>query len=237
MEGTGNVAVLSADSHVTAAADSVEQHLVASSMVLLPIAAAGVITSDGRGGLYVAAWSSEPARALASMQVERGSGPGLEAYRTGRPITVEDIGLTRRRWSAFARLATEHHFASAYALPLLFHDEPVGALMLLCGESPPMSSYDLAVGHALADVAAIGIAQQRTLSLSESLNQQLQTALDSRIVIEQAKGILAARGAMDMGDAFSLLRSHARKTRQRLTDLAHAVVDGADTSAILSRSA
>lgn len=97
-----------------------------------------------------------------------------------------------------------------------------------------MPISQVAAGQALADIAAVGILQQRRLNRSEIVNRQLQTALDSRIVIEQAKGILAERGSIDMLEAFTLLRSYARSSRQRLTDLAHAVVCGADTSALLN---
>ena len=92
---------------------------------------------------------------------------------------------------------------------------------------------DLAVGQALADVATIGILHQRILSKSELVNQQLQTALNTRLIIEQAKGVLAERGTIDMDRAFNLLRLHARSTNRRLADLAREVVDGADTTLVL----
>jgi AmiR/NasT family two-component response regulator len=96
-----------------------------------------------------------------------------------------------------------------------------------------MSPTDISVGQALADVATVGILHQRTLTHADLISQQLQGALNSRVIIEQAKGVLAERGSIDMDRAFVLLRAHARKTQQRLADVARAVVNNADTSAIL----
>lgn len=119
------------------------------------------------------------------------------------------------------------------ALPLRLRDERVGALNLFRDEAGSLRQVDLAVGQALADVATIGILHQRILTHSDLINQQLQTALNTRVVIEQAKGVIAERGHVDMEEAFALLRSHARRSHQRLADVAHAVVDHSDTEPIL----
>jgi GAF domain-containing protein len=209
------------------------QQLIDSSMTLLPIAAAGIVLGDAMGELHVFASSSEQTRLLELLQVEADVGPCLQAYRTGQAVFVDDLSTDPRRWPAFAERAAEYDFRSVSALPLRLRDERVGALNLFRTETGPLGPTDVAVGQALADVATVGILHQRIVTRSELVNQQLQTALNTRVVIEQAKGVLAERGAVDMDEAFRLLRAHARKTQQRLADLARAVVAGADTAAIL----
>lgn len=232
MSHTGSTAT--AEMSTSAADESVEQHLIESSMLALPISAAAVVIAETGGEFGVAASSSEKARLLAVVQLTGGTGPCVQAIGTGRVVTVADTAAESSRWPAFARLAAEFRFQSACALPLRVHDEHLGALLVIREESGAMSPFDITIGQALTDVAAIGIALERKVSVSDSLNRQLQHALESRIIIEQAKGVLAERGSIDTGEAFTLLRSHARRTRQRLSDLARAVVEGTDTSALLS---
>lgn len=214
--------------------DSVEKHLIDGSMDILPISAASVLTTTDDGDFQVAAYSSEKARLLAVVQATGGAGPCLHAIGIGREVCIPDAENAGGQWPAFCTLAVEFGYRSACALPLRVDDEHLGALLLLREEPLKLSPFDMTVAQALADVAAIGIAQERKASRSECVNQQLQHALESRIIIEQAKGILAERGSIDTGEAFTRLRSHARRTRQRLSDLARAVVEGADTSALLS---
>ena len=209
------------------------QQLVDNSISLLPIAAAGILIGDARGDLTVIASSSEQTRLLELLQVEVDVGPCLLAYRTGKQVLVDDLSVDRQRWPAFAARAAEYRYRSVSALPLRLRDERVGALNLFRNEVGPLSPTHIAIGQALADVATIGILNQRTLTHSDLINQQLQSALNTRVIIEQAKGVLAERGNLDMDRAFVLLRSYARKTHQRLADVARAVVDNADTSAIL----
>lgn len=209
------------------------QQLVDNSMSLLPIAAAGILIGDPRGDLTVIASSSEQTRLLELLQVEVDVGPCLLAYRTGKQVMVDDLSVDPQRWPDFAERAAEYKYRSMSALPLRLRDERVGALNLFRTEVGALSPTHVAIGQALADVATIGILNQRTLTHSDLINQQLQSALNTRVIIEQAKGVLAERGNVDMDRAFVLLRSYARKTRQRLADVARAVVENADTSAIL----
>ncbi|MCV7227024.1 GAF and ANTAR domain-containing protein [Mycolicibacterium komossense] len=209
------------------------QQLIDSSMTLLPIAAAGILLGDGAGELHVFASSSEQTRLLELLQVEADMGPCLQAYRTGQGVFVEDLSVDPQRWPAFSQRAAEYNFGSVSALPLRLRDERVGALNLFRTDTGALPPTDVAVGQALADVATIGILHQRILTRSELVNQQLQTALNTRVVIEQAKGVLSERGAVDMDTAFKLLRAHARRTQQRLADLSASVVAGADTATIL----
>jgi hypothetical protein len=210
------------------------QQLIDSTMTLLPIAAAGILLGDPSGELHVFASSSEQTRLLELLQVEANVGPCLEAYRTGQAVVVDDLQVEAARWPVFAERAAEYNFLAVTALPLRLRAERVGALNLFRNEAGPVPVADIAVGQALADVATIGILHQRTLSRSELINQQLQTALNTRLIIEQAKGVLAERGSIDMDQAFNLLRAHARRSNRRLVDLAWDVVNGADTKDLLS---
>jgi hypothetical protein len=215
--------------------DAVElsQQLVDSSMVLLPIAAAGLLIGDMQGGLHVLASSSEETRLLELLQIEADLGPCLLAYRTGEQVLVDDLSVDSHHWPEFAERALAYNYRSVCALPLRLRDERVGALNLFRDQVGSLKPVDLAVGQALADVATIGILHQRILTHSDVINQQLQTALNTRVVIEQAKGVIAERGHVDMEEAFALLRSHARRSQQRLADVAQAVVDHSDTDSIL----
>lgn len=209
------------------------QQLIDSSMTLLPIAAAGILIRDSHGDLQVIASSSEQTRLLELLQVEVDVGPCLLAYRSGNQVLIDDLSVDPQRWPAFAERAADYNFRSVSALPLRLRDERLGALNLFRTETGAFSSTHIAIGQALADVATIGILNQQTLVHSELINQQLQSALNTRVIIEQAKGVLAERGNVDMDQAFVLLRSHARRTHQRLADVARTVVEKGDTSAIL----
>jgi hypothetical protein len=140
------------------------QQLIDSTMALLPIAAAGILLGDPSGGLHVFASSSEQSRLLELLQVEADVGPCLEAYRSGQPVLVENLAADAARWPAFAERADEYGFRSLVALPLRLRNERVGALNLFLEGTGPMTSADVAVGQALADVATIGILHQRVVS-------------------------------------------------------------------------
>jgi len=164
------------------------QELVDNSMSLLPIAAAGIVIGGPQGDLTVIASSSEQTRLLEILQVEVGIGPCLLAYRTAKQVLVDDFSVDRERWPDFAERAAEYHYRSVSALPLRLRDERVGALNLFGTEVGALSPTHLAIGQALADVATIGILNHRTLTHSDLINQQLQSALNTRVIIEQAKG-------------------------------------------------
>jgi GAF domain-containing protein len=210
------------------------QQLVDNSMALLPVDAVGIVIVDPHGDLHVLASSSEQTRLLEVFQVQADKGPCLQAYRTGQAVFVDDLAVDPDRWPAFAERATEYGFRAVHALPLRLRGDRIGAANLLRFKTGRMSDTDIAVAQALADVATIGILQQRIVTRSAEVGQQLQTALNTRIIIEQAKGVLAERGGIDMDTSFRLLRSHARRTNRLLAELARAVVEGADTTAILN---
>lgn len=204
---------------------------------LLRVQAAGVVLGDQRGQLRFAASSTEEARLLELLELQTEAGPCVDCYRTGRPVVNADLATAQDRWPRFATAAVEAGFLGAHALPLRLRGEVIGAVNLFCAEPNTLTDADIRVGQALADVATIGILQHRGIRHAEILTDQLQTALNSRVIIEQAKGMLAERGDIAMDAAFELLRGHARRTNQRLSDLAHAVIEGGvDAAELLSSS-
>ena len=200
--------------------------LAADCVDLLTVDAAGLLLSDQRGNLRVVASSSEQVRLLELFQLQTDEGPCLDCVRSGLPVTATDPADMGKRWPRFTVEAGRAGFRTVHALPMRLRSETIGALNLFHAESGPLAVDDLKVAQALADVATIGILQERTIRDSQVLAEQLQTALNSRVIIEQAKGALSERGGIDMAEAFVLLRAHARRHNQRLSDVARAVVEG-----------
>jgi len=192
---------------------------------LLSASAAGVVLADPRGELRVAAASSDEAGLIELFQIQNDQGPCLACFRTGQPVTVTDLAGPGQRWPRFAAAATSAGFGAVNALPMRLRDQVVGALTLFSTGTAPLSESELRIGQALADVATIGLLQERNVRRAETLAEQLQAALNSRVVIEQAKGRIAERAGLTMDQAFTLLRQHARNTNQRLTDVARFVID------------
>jgi ANTAR domain/GAF domain len=195
------------------------------SVRLLSVSAAGVLLADPRGALRVAAASSEEAGLIELFQIQNDQGPCLDCFRTGQPVTAADLAGLGQRWPRFAAAATQAGFGAVDALPMRLRDQVIGALNLFSERTGPLGPADLRIGQALADVATIGLLQERNVRRAETLAEQLQVALNSRVTIEQAKGKLAERTGLDMDQAFTLLRQHARSTNQRLTDVARYVID------------
>lgn len=201
-------------------------------VTLLDVAAAGLLLADQRGSLQVVAASSETSRLLELFQLQHDQGPCLDCFRTGATVTVPDVDLATDRWPIFAAETRAAGYRSVHALPMRLRDEMIGTLNLFGSRPGPLDDADVRIGQALADVATIAILQERAIRHSEMLAEQLQHALTSRIVIEQAKGVLAERGNLDMDQAFDRLRRHARNTNTRLTDLARGIVDGTVDSTV-----
>jgi hypothetical protein len=197
------------------------------SVALLAASAAGVVLADPRGELRVAAASSEEAGLLELFQLQNDQGPCLDCFRTGQPVTAGDLAGPDQRWPRFAQAAVRSGFRTVQALPMRLRDQVIGALNLFHAGPGLLSPADLRIGQALADVATIGLLHERNVRRRETVAEQLQAVLNSRVVIEQAKGKLAGRLGIDMDRAFSMLRDHARNTSQRLTDVARDFVNGA----------
>ncbi|MEV0251801.1 GAF and ANTAR domain-containing protein [Nocardia sp. NPDC050712] len=212
------------------------QELVEACVRLLGVAQAGLLVTDHRGALQVLAATSEQTHLLELFQLESAHGPCLQAFHTGIPVPVHDLAAAASRWPEFARRGLDSGYLSIYAVPLRLRSETIGALNLFGMSKSALSGEDLRLAQALADVACIGILQDRMRSRAETLNRQLRSALNTRIVIEQAKGVLAERGQLDMDQAFHRLRDHARSNQLRPADVSAGVVSGElDTSAILAR--
>ncbi|MGP7997137.1 MAG: GAF and ANTAR domain-containing protein [Streptosporangiaceae bacterium] len=193
---------------------------------LLGASAAGVMLASPAGGLGLVASSSEAMRLLELFELQAEEGPCLDAFRTGEPVAQQNLEADAGRWPAFAAAAREAGFESALALPLRLRDVTLGALNLLSVSPAPMSEANLIVARAFADLAAVSIIQHRVSAEAQRLNEQLSAALTSRVVIEQAKGVISERAGIDLAQAFARLRVYARNHNLRLTDVARAAVDG-----------
>ena len=203
-------------------------HVLAERCVeLLDIDAAGLVVPDGAGQLQVVAASSEEAFVLdlLELQGEEG-GPCVLCFTSGVPQVNLDEAQLAERWPVFATAVAGAGFRSVHSLPLRLREEVAGAVNLYCTRAQRLEPEDVALGQALADMATIAMLQERALHRREVLAEQLQRALGSRIVIEQAKGVLAERYGTDTDAAFHLMRSHARRTGHLLTDFARVVAHG-----------
>jgi len=194
---------------------------------LLGISAAGVMLASPRGDLRLVASSSEAMRVLELFELQAHEGPCLDAFRTGEGVEHENLQAGSGRWPRFATVAVEAGFQSVSALPLRLRDVTIGALNLFSVGVAPMDEADVVVARAFADLATISVLHHDAAAATQRLNEQLSNALTSRIVIEQAKGVVFERvGNIDIPEAFALLRKFARDHNQRLTDVARAAVDG-----------
>ncbi len=200
--------------------------LVDSCVNLLGVTAAGLLLDDQRGNLAVVASSNEETRLLEVLQLQSDAGPCLDCVRTGVPVSVDDLAVDQARWPVFAAAAMSIGFRSVAAVPLRLRTETIGALNMFHGAPHPVALNDRRLAQALADVATIGILQRRSTHRSTMMAEQLQHALNSRIVIEQAKGVLAERNGIDMDAAFTTLRRYARNHNRKLSELALDVVRG-----------
>jgi GAF domain-containing protein len=199
--------------------------LTSRSVELLDLSAAGLLLADPRGELRVVAASSEAARLLELFQLQSDQGPCLDCFRSGQPVAAVDLGADQR-WPRFAAAAGQAGFGAVQALPMRLRDQVIGALNLFRATPGGFDTEVVHVGQALADVATISLLHDRSMRRSDTLNEQLQAALNSRVIIEQAKGKLAERLGIDVNQAFAILRTQARHHNQRLSDLARAFVDG-----------
>jgi hypothetical protein len=200
--------------------------LIARCVELLEVTAAGLMLADGHGELRVMASSTERTRMLELFELQNEEGPCLECYRSGAPIDCADLDGAESRWPRFAPEARAAGFRAVQALPLRLRRATIGAFNLFHSEPRVLAPNDFLVAQALADVATIGILQEQMIREAQTTTGQLQTALDSRVAIEQAKGVLAERSKLDMDAAFETLRVFARNGQHKLSDVARAVVDG-----------
>jgi GAF domain-containing protein len=185
---------------------------------------AGIMVTDGRGSLQVVASSSERSRLLELLELENRDGPCLDAFMSGNPVSSPDLAAETDRWYHFSREAVMFGFRSVHSIPLRLRTQVVGAMSLLRTKTGHMDEADRTLARALAQMATIGLLQERALSASRVASAQLQTALTSRVRLEQAKGMIAERHSTDIDTAFELLRSYARSHQRQISDVALSIV-------------
>jgi GAF domain-containing protein len=200
------------------------QTLVESCQELLHATDAGILLADPEGDLELIASTSEAARLVEVMQIGAEEGPCIECFRTGEAVSLPDTSDAPERWTSFGRVALQNGFAAIEAIPMRLRDATIGTLNLLRATPGPPDAADLAAAHAFADVATIGILHERTVREGEQLTRQLQTALSSRVVIEQAKGVVSFTAGVPIDQAFTLIRAYARSHSMRLSDVAGRLV-------------
>lgn len=192
---------------------------------LLPVDGVGVLLKDG-DGLTVATANSTPGRVVEQLEVELAEGPCTTALRTGEQVPVPDLTAARERFPRFVPRALEAGVHSIHALPMSVRSEPVGSLNVIALQPLHLSADEVAAGQLLADVAIAYIANARLLSASTQLAAQLQQALDTRVVLEQAKGIVSERHGLTLTAAFELLRNTARAERRKVHEVAQQILRG-----------
>ena len=189
----------------------------------------GLVLADQHGNLQFMAASREDARLLELFQLQNQEGPCLDAFHTGSPVVNTNLRADTGRWPLFAPHALEAGFRSVHAFPLRLRAHVIGALNVFgADDGARLDPEDIPLVQALADMASIALLQERTIRQGQLLGQQLQAALNSRIVIEQAKGAVAQSRGVSVDEAYAMMRSHARSNNRRLTDVAQAVIANID---------
>jgi len=201
------------------------QLLVDTCRDVLEMTAAAILLDDGRGELEVLASTSESSRLVEMMQLSAEAGPCIQSFRTGRAVSLPDITEAPAEWAGFRASALAQGYRSVEALPLRLRDSTIGTLNLLRSETGRPPEEDLTAAQAFADVATIGILHERSIRESAVLTEQLQAALSSRIVIEQAKGVVAQTKGVPIEEAFTLIREFARSHRLGLSSVAARLVE------------
>ena len=195
-------------------------------VTMLDVQAAGIMLGAPGGQLRVMASSSEAMRLLELFEIQAKEGPCLDTHRTGLPVVNQDLATVNGRWPRFATEALAAGFQSVHALPMRLRGSVIGALNLFREGPGEMGPADVGIAQAFADVATIAILQHRATTEAQLLNEELTHALTSRVVIEQAKGMVAERLKLGMEESFAALRTHARNHNLRLVAVAEAVIGG-----------
>ena len=191
---------------------------------LLNVASAGLLLADKQGNLHLMASTSERTHHLEVFQLQREEGPCLDCYADGEPVIVPDLAAEEERWPQFCPAAEAAGFRSVHALPMRLRETLLGTLGLFGEATGRLDDDDLALAQALVHVASVAIVNEKSATDLATVNSQLQHALTSRVVLEQAKGVIAHTGGIEMQDAFAVLRRYARDHGRRLSDVASQVV-------------
>jgi GAF domain-containing protein len=205
--------------------DVLDQLLMAC-LSILGVDAAAVLIDDQNGHLIPVASSSEEARLLELFQVHMNQGPCLDAIRGGTTVFSHDLQDERERWPAFCDAALEIGYHSVVAVPMRLNGTTIGGLNIFSNQAGQQSDERRRLGTALGHLAALAISHQQSARRSAALAEQLQHALSSRVVIEQAKGVLAERLDLTMEAAFDRIRRYARDHNQKLGEVCAGVISG-----------
>jgi hypothetical protein len=192
---------------------------------LLDVGSAGLLLADGRGALHMAAASSERTQQLELFQIQRDEGPCLDCYHGHVAISVPDLEAEQERWPQFSRAALDTGFKSVHAVPMQLRGNVLGGLGLFGDSVGQLNDSDLDLAQALAHVACVAIVNEKSAADRTTVNTQLQHALTSRIVLEQAKGVIANSADLEIDDAFTVLRRFARANGRKLGSVAADVVN------------
>ena len=192
---------------------------------LLDVASAGLLLSDQRGALHFMAASSERTHYLELFQLQRDEGPCLDCFHGGKAVLVPDLSAATERWPVFCEGASRAGFASVHALPMRLRGNVLGALGLFGSSVGSLTETDLDLAQALAHVACVAIVNEKAAEDRATIISQLQHALSSRIALEQAKGVIASSGGLEMEEAFAVLRRYARDHGQKLSTVATQVAN------------
>jgi GAF domain-containing protein len=194
------------------------------SVQLLDVQLAAVMVADLHGALRLTAASSEYRQLLELFEID--AAPCADSFASGGMVAVPDLTAVGGRWPQFTRQADAAGFRSVYALPMRLRGEVIGVLALLRGQAGPLGDDDIRLGQALANVTTVGLLQHRTLAQRRVLAEQLRHVLNSRVLIEQAKGVIAERLDIDIDAALDELLRHSERVGRPLGDVARAVLDG-----------
>ncbi|SMH44765.1 ANTAR domain-containing protein [Rathayibacter oskolensis] len=186
----------------------------------------GILLADRHGELVVMASTTERLRLIEALQLSAGDGPCVESYENGSVVTAGSLEEIVERWPGFASGARASGYHSVHAVPLRLRRETIGSLNFFRDKPGRLDEADVPVAQTIADVATIGLVQERAVREASLARDQLQHALDSRVLIEQAKGVIAHSRNVDMESAWSILRERARSRQARVTDIAQGVIDG-----------
>jgi GAF domain-containing protein len=192
---------------------------------ILDTQAGGLMLVDPAGSLQLIASTSEEAELVEIFQLAAGNGPCLDCFRTGTAVTVGDIKAESGHWPQFSAEALKLGFRSVHATPLRLRGQTIGTMNLFSHHIGALAQPDIAVAQALADVATIGILQERSIRSAQLVSEQLQHALDSRILLEQAKGVLSATAGISTSAAFNAMRTYARSRNLPLRQVADDVIE------------
>jgi GAF domain-containing protein len=197
--------------------------------------ATGLLLADEQQRLHFMAASDERMENLELFQVQADEGPCRDCFRNGSPVVNADLRHATGRWPRFAPRAVSSGFHSVHAFPLRLRQQTIGALGLFSGPVGRLAADDIGIVQALADVATISLLHERTVRRGEALTAQLQGALSSRILIEQAKGVLAQVLGVSVDEAFERLRSYCRVNHLPMRDVAKDIVTRSTTTIHIQR--